>query len=49
MFDYTDCFVLRTPTILPYIRISWSLRSPSMLMYGRVPRSRSALCKSKQT
>ena len=35
----TDCFVLRTPTILPAIRISWCLRPTFMLISGRVSRS----------
>ena len=35
----TDCFMLRTPTILPAIRISWCLRPTFMLISGRVSRS----------
>ena len=35
----TDCSVLRTPTILPNIRISWDIYPTFMLISGRVPRS----------
>ncbi len=35
----TDCSVLRTPTILPNIRISWDYHPTFMLILGRVPRS----------
>ncbi len=37
--DYTDCFVLCTPTILPAIRISWDENPTFMLISGRAPRS----------
>ena len=42
----TDCFVLRTPTILPAIRISWCLRPTFILISGRVSRSFYHLCAS---
>ena len=32
----TDCYVLRTPTILPNIRISWDYHPTFMLISGRV-------------
>ena len=35
----TDCSVLRTPTILPNIRISWDYHPTFMLISGRVLRS----------
>ena len=35
----TNCSVLRTPTILPNIRISWDYHPTFMLISGRVPRS----------
>ncbi|EDY33422.1 hypothetical protein RUMLAC_00802 [[Ruminococcus] lactaris ATCC 29176] len=35
----TDCSVLRTPTILPNIRISWDYHPTFMLISGRVKRS----------
>ena len=35
----TNCFVLRTPTILPNIRISRDCHPTFMLIFGRVPRS----------
>ena len=35
----TDCFVLRTSTILPNIRISWDYHPTFMLISGRVLRS----------
>ncbi|EET61567.1 hypothetical protein BRYFOR_06250 [Marvinbryantia formatexigens DSM 14469] len=35
----TDCYVLRTSTILPAIRISWDIHPTFMLISGRVPRS----------
>ncbi len=37
--DVNGFFVLRTPTILPAIRISWCLRPTFMLISGRVSRS----------
>ena len=35
----TDCSVLRTPTILPNLRISWDYHPTFMLISGRVLRS----------
>ena len=35
----TNCFVLRTFTILPVIRISWDFHPTFMLMSGRISRS----------
>ena len=45
--DCTDCYVLRTPAILPDICISRSLRFTFMFISGRVPRSFSHHCASK--
>ena len=35
----TDCYVLRTPTILQNIRISWCLRPTFKLIFWRVSRT----------
>ena len=44
--DCMDCYVLRTPAILPDIRILRSLRFTFMFISGRVPRSFSHHCAS---
>lgn len=35
----TDCSMLRIPTLLPIIRISWELPPAFMLILGQVPSS----------
>ena len=42
----TNCFVLRTPTILPQIRISCGIHPTFILMLGRVIKSQNHLCAS---